>query len=81
MVFPGTYAYRPVFDEATPENGTLSVSLTTGTEGQVYIDRWSGDEAKFTITRPGVLGIKLSGKNASGFQYCGAEIRRLSEAD
>ena len=81
MVFPGTYAYRPVFDETAPEDGTLLVSLTTGTEGQVYRDRWSEDEAKFTITRPGVLRIMLFGKNLSSFQYCGAEIRRLSEAD
>ena len=81
MVFPGTYVYRPVFDSKSPEDETLLLAFTTGTEGKVYRERWSGEEVLFTITKPGILRMMLFGKNVPAFQFCGAEVRRLSKAE
>jgi|GEM_PF-2039768 len=79
MVSPGSYEFKPVFDNDPPDPNTLVMSLTTDQEKALYRGTWKSDDAiTFDVKKMGLLRIVLAGKNASGFKYCGAEISRIS---
>lgn len=81
MISSGTYQFTPVFDNDPPDINTLVIALATDQEKDLHRALWDGEPIMFEVTKMGLLRIVLSGKKASGFKFCGSEIRKVSDAN
>lgn len=80
MISPGSYSFEPLFDNDHPDLDTLTISLSTDSEKEIFKGRWKGVPFSFDVRQMGMLRILVMGRNASGFEYCGNEIQKISDA-